>query len=138
MSRSTDGEQEEKEALCIAAAKVARESHAPYSGFRVGAAVLGAKGIYVGANVENASYGLSVCAERCALASAVAAGDRAIRAIAIVFLDADEDSPPESMLPCGACRQWIAELAPDAEIIACQLGKTFLVKDLIPSAFRLG
>jgi len=94
------------ETLAANALAVRARADAPYSQFRVGAAVWGASGaIHVGANVESASYGLSICAERVAMASAASAGDRRIRAIAI----ATEADPPAS--PCGACRQWLAERA---------------------------
>ena len=90
-----------------------QHAHAPYSRFRVGAAVLDERGrIHVGCNVENASYGLTVCAERNAVAAAVAAGARAIRAVAVVTAS----RPPAS--PCGACRQVLAELAaPETPIL---------------------
>lgn len=92
-------------ALLRAARAVRQRAFAPYSGFRVGAAVLDQSGrIHVGCNVENASYGLTVCAERNAVAAAVAGGARAIRAVAVVTAA----SPPAS--PCGACRQVLAEL----------------------------
>ena len=94
-----------------AAARGARErAYAPYSGIRVGAAVLAADGrVFLGANVENASWALTICAERVALAAAVVAGATDIVALAVA---ADGPAPP-----CGACRQVIAELAPRAEII---------------------
>ena len=83
-----------------------RRAHAPYSKFRVGAAVADEAGrIHVGCNVENASYGLTVCAERNAVAAAVAAGARRIVAVAV----ASGSRPPAS--PCGACRQVLAEFA---------------------------
>jgi cytidine deaminase len=97
----------------VAAASAAREhAYAPYSGFAVGAAVLTASGhVFPGCNVENAAYPATCCAERTALFSAYAAGERRIVAIAVV---ADTAGP---VSPCGTCRQVIAELAPHATVI---------------------
>lgn len=97
----------------LAAACAARDqSYAPYSGFRVGAALLCGDGrIITGANVENASFGLSLCAERAAVCRAVAEGQRTYRAIAICA-DGPRPTPP-----CGACRQVLLEFAPDLEVI---------------------
>ena len=97
--------------LCERAVAVAEHAHAPYSRFRVGAAVLGERGIHVGANVENASYGLTVCAERVAMQTAVTAGERSFRAIAI---DAGTPTPTP---PCGACRQVLAEFGTDLLVV---------------------
>jgi cytidine deaminase len=92
-------------ALVAAARAVRRHAHAPYSRFAVGAAVVDERGrVHVGCNVENASYGLTVCAERNAVAAAVAAGARAVHAVAVVT----PTRPPGT--PCGACRQVLAEL----------------------------
>ena len=117
----------------VNAASAAREkAHAPYSEFTVGAAVLGADGrVHVGCNVENASYGLSVCAERHAIAAAVAAGEERIRALAVVT----ELDPPAS--PCGACRQVLVEFGDFPVILANPAGERILttVSDLLPDAF---
>lgn len=109
-------------------------AYAPYSGFAVGAAVLGEGGrIYVGANVENASYGLTICAERVAVAAAVSAGERRLLALATA-------SDRGSSVPCGACRQVLAEfLAGDAPVHFRTAGawRTRRLADLLPEAFAL-
>jgi cytidine deaminase len=125
--------QTERIALLQVAAEVATNAHARYSNFRVGAAVLGEKQTYIGVNVENASYGLTMCAERTALAAAVAAGEKNIRAIAIACLDATTD---ETRMPCGACRQWILELAPAAEILIDGRDKSLRIEELLPQPFQ--
>ena len=94
----------ERQDLVQRAISIAEAAYAPYSKFRVGSAVLGQAGIYAGANVENASWGLSLCAERSALSAALAAGDREIRAIAVACIDADPNGPIAGTIPCGACR----------------------------------
>jgi cytidine deaminase len=101
----------------IHAAKAARENaHAPFSGFRVGAAVRTKSGrIYTGCNVENASYGLTICAERVAIFKAISEGDRGFDAIAVVT-DTDNLTPP-----CGACRQIIWEFCGDVPVILSNL-----------------
>ena len=103
----------------IRVASLARQrAYAPYSKYKVGAAVRTKRNkIYSGANVENASYGLTVCAERCAVWAAVAAGEtKDYDAIAIVI---DDDRLPT---PCGACRQVIAEFAPDLRVVLATTG----------------
>ena len=128
---------DEKQFLCQKAQLAAKSAYAPYSNFRVGAAILGDKAVYIGTNVENASFGLSLCAERSALAQAISQGEREYRAIAVACIDAEKDSELQSIVPCGACRQWIAELAPTAEIIICGANKSFCLEELLPIAFRL-
>jgi cytidine deaminase len=121
----------------VAAARAARErAYAPYSGYRVGAALLTKDGVVVtGANVENASYGLALCAERAAVVSAVAAGHRDFAAVAVAV------SGPEPARPCGACRQVLHEFpaGPDLEVIcAGEDGDQVLVTtlgELLPHAF---
>jgi cytidine deaminase len=96
----------------VAAARDARtRAYAPYSNFTVGAAVLAGGRIYPGCNVENASYGLSICAERVAVTTAVAAGERRIDAVAVVG-SATRPTPP-----CGACRQLLFEFGADMAVI---------------------
>ena len=120
--------------LLAAARQAAERAHAPYSSFRVGAAVLDAAGAtFVGCNVESASYGLSLCAERVAIFNAIASGgQRPLRALAVVCLDGEG-----ACTPCGACRQVIFEhLADDAEI-ALALNDILRPSDLLPRAFTL-
>jgi cytidine deaminase len=128
---------DQREALCNAAKTVATSSYSPYSRFRVGAAVLCNGRIYSGANVENASFGLGICAERSAIAAAVSAGETNIQAIAIACIDASPDGELEERLPCGTCRQWLVELAPNAVVIITDTPHDFAVEDLLPHAFRL-
>jgi cytidine deaminase len=99
--------------VLIESARAARDrAYAPYSRYRVGAAVMSESGkIYVGCNVENASYGATLCAERAAIAQMVTAGEQRLLTVAVFT----EDDQPAS--PCGICRQVIAEFASDAEII---------------------
>ncbi|HXN64749.1 MAG TPA: cytidine deaminase [Candidatus Acidoferrales bacterium] len=115
-------------------ARTARDhAHAPFSNFRVGAAVRAKSGrIFTGCNVENASYGLTICAERVALFKAISEGERGFDAVAVVT-DAEKLTPP-----CGACRQIIWEFCGDAEIILGNLrGQTesHRMSSLLPYAF---
>jgi cytidine deaminase len=101
------------DALVLAARAVQQRAYAPYSKYPVGAALEAEDGtVYVGCNVENASYGLTICAERAALCAAVSAGARRFRR-AVVVSDSD---PPAA--PCGACRQALAEFGRDFEVAA--------------------
>jgi cytidine deaminase len=121
--------------LIAHAREVALRAYAPYSHFRVGAALEDTNGmIYVGCNVENASYGLTVCAERNAIFAAIAAGaTRPFAALAISCLDAAEGG----CSPCGACRQVIVEhLSSEAKIYVDGVG-SFTVLELLPHAFTL-
>ena len=108
--------QPDYETLVQTAIAARERAYAPYSRFSVGAAAQSASGnVYLGCNIENAAYGPSICAERVALGSAYAAGDRRIAALAVV-------TPTEGPAsPCGICRQVIAELAPDAVVILANL-----------------
>jgi cytidine deaminase len=120
-------------ALLEAARKVLPRAYAPYSGFRVGAAALGASGrVHVGCNVESSSYGLTLCAERAAVSAAVAAGEREVVALAI-YTQARRPTPP-----CGACRQVLLELCrPEAAVVAGTDGaeRSWKLGDLLPDAF---
>jgi cytidine deaminase len=124
----------ERDQLLRVASAVAEKAYAPYSNFRVGAAVLGEKATYSGVNVENASYGLAICAERSGLAAAIAAGEKKIRGIAIACVDAPAGS--SAGFPCGACRQWIVELAPCAQILILGVAGSFHIEDLLPRPFQ--
>lgn len=108
----------------------------PYSRFPVGAAVETDSGeIFHGCNIESASYGLTICAERVAIFSALAAGTRPLR-LAVTCLKG-EPADPTSLTPCGACRQvMLDQMGPDAEVVIDQVG-VFTVADLLPQGFRL-
>jgi len=118
-----------------AARAAAANAYAPYSGFRVGAACIGEDGqIHSGSNVENASYGLTICAERNAIYQAVAAGHQQIRALLVYT------PTPEPVTPCGACRQVICEFGDSIRVICCCDGpavREFTSGDLLPDQFRL-
>ncbi len=120
--------------LYALAKKVRENAYAPYSGFKVGAALFSESGkIYVGCNVENASYGLTICAERAAIYNAISRGERAFKAIVIC---ADETNP---VPPCGACLQVMAEFG-DFDVFSFNLEGKFLqmrLSDLLPYTFRL-
>ena len=124
------------EKLVSEAKKVLGNSYAPYSGIHVAAAILTDKGsIYHGVNVENASYGLTICAERTAIFNMVTHGERKPVAVAIVT---DYEKP---IPPCGACRQVIAEFNPEATIImhSTRTRETIVasLKELFPNPFSL-
>lgn len=123
----------ELDALERHATEAAAKAYAPYSNFPVGAAVLTAEGeVFSGCNVENASYGLTICAERNAVFQAVAAGHRSIRAVVVV---SRADVPS---LPCGACRQVLNEFGPKAQVRSAtsKNAKIDTTLDLLlPSAF---
>ncbi len=125
------------EELLEAARSASRSAYCPYSNFHVGAAVRAGGRIFAGANVENASYGLTVCAERTAAFAAVLAGAGPIEAVAVACVDAPEDADPTLLMPCGACRQVLAEFAgPESPVVVDRAG-TFRLADLLPRAFRL-
>lgn len=111
--------------LLSKAIEAQRNSYSPYSRFKVGAALLTESGrVFCGTNVENASYGLALCAERTAIFSAVAAGEKKFAKLAVVCDCAD------GCLPCGACRQVIAEFAPDLYLILGTANRHFQVTSL--------
>jgi cytidine deaminase len=124
--------------LVNAARTAAASAYCPYSNFHVGAAVLAEGKIFTGANLENASYGLTVCAERAAAFAAVLDGFRRFDAVAVACVDAAEGSAPNLLMPCGACRQVLAEFAaPETLVVVDRVG-TFRLEELLPLAFRLG
>ncbi|MBI2755493.1 MAG: cytidine deaminase [Chloroflexi bacterium] len=128
------------DALLAAARAAAGRAYAPYSHFRVGAALLDADGgMHLGCNVESASYGLTNCAERTAIFSAVAVGARRpFVAMAIVCPDAPPAGGADGCSPCGACRQVMVEhFASEAPVVLDGNG-SFTVHELLPHSFRLG
>ena len=143
-----------RDLLITEALKARKMAYAPYSNYLVGAALIVPSGrIYTGCNIENASYGLTICAERTAVFKAVSEGQRHIDAIAITGCHLDNivddnslvsDDPNEDYAyPCGACRQVLAEFLPesgDMEIYVAKSTsdyKTFKLSDLLPGIFKL-
>jgi cytidine deaminase len=125
----------DKNRLIEAAAQARKGAVAPYSKFQVGAALLTKKGeVITGANVESASYGLTCCAERTALFTALTSGKRDFVAVAVVA------RIPGGPMPCGACRQLLAEYAPNAKVWVADSKnlkkvREFPIKKLLPAAF---
>lgn len=125
-----------KHSLIKAALAARRQAVAPYSKFKVGAALLSRNGaVHLGANVESASYGLTCCAERVALFKALTEGARDFVAVAVVA------RMPDGPMPCGACRQLLAEYAPSAKVWVADTSRPksirqFTVAQLLPQAFR--
>jgi homotetrameric cytidine deaminase len=127
---------EPSDAELIDAARAARaRAYCPYSGFAVGAALRTAEGrIVTGANVENASFSLTICAERAAVARALAEGQTGFVTLAVAT------GAAEPALPCGACRQVLAEFAPDLRVLVVGEGPAVVeasLADLLPGRFRL-
>ena len=135
----------EREDLLATARAAAEHAYAPYSRFRVGAAAVMERPegelVGTGANVENASYGLTICAERVALASLfqmLPAGETPhVIQVAIACVDAPADAADGARVPCGACRQWLAELAPEATYYVDGVARDLTLTDLLPLAFQL-
>jgi cytidine deaminase len=120
--------------LLESANRARKKAYAPYSRFSVGAALLTEDGkIYDGCNVENLSYGLTICAERVAVFSAIAAGSRNFTGLSLVA------DTPDPITPCGACRQVLYEFSPDLWVISTNLAgkqKKFRLRELLPDAFQ--
>ena len=136
MSGKKEGEDTVKEEyikLVKEAEKARKRAYTPYSKFKVGAAVLSVDGkIFTGCNIENASFGLAVCAERVAIFKAISEGSAKFEAIAVI---GDTDKPCS---PCGACRQVISEFGEDIPLIMANLKgdlKIKKIKELLPEAF---
>lgn len=125
----------QRDQLIQAAVAAAPNAYAPFSNFRVGAALLGDDGqIYPGVNVENSSYGLTICAERSAAVSAITAGAKKIAAVAVVS--------PGGAKPCGACRQFLYEFGPEMTVLLVDSDNPtesieVSLEDLLPGGFRL-
>lgn len=123
----------EDDKLIQLAREVAAKAHAPYSGFKVGAALCTKDGrVFKGCNVESSSFGATVCAERAALCMAVANGRKSFDSIAI-YTDTDDPTPP-----CGICRQFLMDFSPDMRVIcASKTGKVICMtlSELLPNAF---
>ena len=120
------------DSLETAARRAQQQAWAPYSNFRVGAALEADDGtVFTGCNVENASYGLTICAERAALVSAVTAGARRFRRVVVVT---DSESPAA---PCGACRQVLAEFGTGLQVESVGKGgrRSWMLSQLLPDAF---
>ena len=127
---------EQQEQMLSAARAAFNNAHAPYSNFRVGSAILTERGtLYSGCNVENASYGLTICAERNAIFAAVAAEGSGMR-LQAVAVATERDGP---CAPCGACRQVIFEFGPDAVVLFRGQSGTeqMAITKLLPEGFRL-
>jgi len=132
-TEGTRVEADSEQRLMTAARAVRREAYAPYSHYAVGAAVLAADGrVFVGVNVENASYPLAMCAERTAVGTAVAHGVRTLVAVAV----ASDGAPPAT--PCGACRQVLAEFNPGLVVLvggAEGAWERYTLSELLPHPF---
>ncbi len=126
-----------REELLALARTTALQAHCPYSHFHVGAVVVAGGTIYTGVNIEISSYGLTLCAERAALAAALSAGAGPITQVAVACIDVPPNAPPGDCTPCGACRQWLADLAPHAVISIDGIAQDFTIADLLPFAFGL-
>lgn len=132
MAKITDPKREELVRAALAARK---NAYAPFSQYHVGSAVLDDRGVVTpGVNVENSSYGLTICAERIAAGAAVTAGAKTLVAVAV--------ATPGAESPCGACRQFLYELGPECDLLLIdtetgEVARTVRLDELLPSGFRL-
>jgi cytidine deaminase len=131
---SNNKSEAEDENLILEAEKAMKSAYAPYSNFKVGAALLSINGkVFTGANLENSSFGLTVCAERVALFKALSSGEKYFIKIAIVA------SAEKPITPCGLCRQALFEFSPDLKVICSNMkGRTkkYSLKELLPYPFK--
>lgn len=131
----------EQKELLEKAVEASQNAHAPYSKFQVGAAVLTEDGVFTGANIENACTNLGICAERVAISHARMHGCTTIIGIAVCCINAPKDEQGQIdvrfTMPCGGCRQWIAELAPNAWLVSNGSEHVFTLEELLPKAFTL-
>ena len=130
-------EPKKRNSLVRTARKAARSAYAPYSKFRVGAVALANGKVYTGANVENSSYGLTICAERVAIFKAISDGAKNISALAVSCIDASKSSSASSRMPCGACRQVIAEFASRSFLAMVDGVGEFTLEEILPNSFDL-
>ncbi len=126
-----------REELLRQARETAQRAHCPYSHFRVGAALVAGGTVYTGVNIEISSYGLTLCAERSALSAAISSGAGPITQVAVACIDVSPEAGIAERTPCGACRQWLADLAPNAVIYIDGVERDFSAGDLLPFAFGL-
>jgi len=126
-----------EKSLLDAARAAAARAYARYSDFRVGAAVRAGGKLYTGCNIENASYGLAICAERVAIFAAIADGARAIEELAVACVDVAPGGDSGGLMPCGACRQVMAEFAGPDLLVHVDRAGSFTLNQLLPNAFRL-
>lgn len=124
-----------RDELVAAARAAAKQAYCPYSKFHVGAAVVSGNHIFTGCNVENASYGLAICAERVAIFKMISAGFEKIDAIAVACTDVNPEDPDSSKMPCGACRQVIAEFASPETPVFVDGWRDVPLSQLLPSPF---
>ena len=127
----------ERNTLLSLAREAAQHAHCPFSHFRVGAAIVAGGRTFTGVNIEISSYGLTLCAERSALAAAISAGAGPVTQVAIACIDTASEALLKQRTLCGACRQWLADIAPEATIYIEGVERTFRIDNLLPFAFTL-